>query len=125
MSRRAATALVIDVVLVVVFVAIGRRNHHEDEGLSGLVSVSGPFLIGLAVGWAATWRRRSPMAVTTGAIVWGCTLVIGMVLRRTVFDRGIATPFIIVATITLGVFLVGWRAIAGVIVKESEPPGRE
>ncbi|MCU1367591.1 MAG: hypothetical protein JWL72_1918 [Ilumatobacteraceae bacterium] len=118
MSRRAVIALAIDIVLVVVFVAIGRRNHHEDEGLSGLVSVSGPFLIGLGVGWAATWRKHAPMALTTGAGLWICTVVIGMVLRRTVFDRGIATAFIIVATITLGVFLVGWRAIAGAVSRE-------
>ncbi|MCU1394162.1 MAG: hypothetical protein JWM34_2590 [Ilumatobacteraceae bacterium] len=115
MSRRAWLALAIDIVLVIVFVAIGRRNHHEDEGLSGLASVSAPFLIGLAVGWLVTQvvrPHRAPMAVTTGVIVWVTTVVVGIVLRRIAFDRGIATPFIIVATITLGVFLVGWRAIA-------------
>jgi hypothetical protein len=32
-----------------------------------------------------------------------------MVLRNLVFDRGTALPFIIVATIVTGVFLVGWR----------------
>ena len=116
-SRRASLALAIDIVLVIVFVAIGRRNHHEDEGLSGLASVSAPFLIGLTVGWVGAWSRRKPMALATGAHIWGCTVLLGLVLRRTVFDRGIAIPFIIVATITLGVFLVGWRAIAGVVTK--------
>ena len=116
-SRRASLALAIDIVLVIVFVAIGRRNHHEDEGLSGLASVSAPFLIGLTGGWVGAWSRRKPMALATGAQIWGCTVLLGLVLRRTVFDRGIAIPFIIVATITLGVFLVGWRAIAGVVTK--------
>ncbi|MCU1399112.1 MAG: rane protein [Acidimicrobiales bacterium] len=125
MSRRAAIALAIDVVLVVAFVAIGRRNHHEDEGLSGLISVSAPFLIGLAIGWGATWRRHAPFELSTGAQLWACTVVVGLVLRRTVFDRGIALAFIIVATITLCVFLIGWRAIARAVFTTSEPPGRE
>jgi hypothetical protein len=32
-------------------------------------------------------------------------VVAGLLLRRFVFDRGIATPFIIVAVITLGLLL--------------------
>ncbi len=36
---------------------------------------------------------------------WLITVIVGLVLRRVVFDRGIATSFIIVATITLGVLL--------------------
>jgi len=117
MTRRAAAALAVDVVLVIVFVAIGRRNHHEDEGLSGLATVSAPFLIGLAVGWLATWRKHAPMAFSTGVVIWLSTVVVGLVLRRVAFDRGIATAFIIVATITLGVFLIGWRAIARAVRK--------
>jgi hypothetical membrane protein len=117
MNRRAAGALAIDVVLVIVFVAIGRRNHHEDEGLSGLASVSAPFLIGLGIGWLSTWRKHAPMAVMTGVMIWICTVVFGLVLRRVAFDRGIAAAFIIVATITLAVFLIGWRAIAGAVRK--------
>jgi archaellin len=32
-------------------------------------------------------------------------VIVGLLLRRVVFDRGIATPFIIVAAITIGVLL--------------------
>ncbi len=123
-NRRAAIALAIDVVLVVVFVAIGRRNHHEDEGLSGVLGVAGPFLIGLAVGWLVAWLGtkdavRAPMALRTGLVIWPCTVVVGLLLRRFAFDRGIATAFIIVATLTLGLFLLGWRAIAKAVGRPS------
>jgi hypothetical protein len=32
-----------------------------------------------------------------------------MVVRRLVFDDGTAAAFVVVATVFLGVFLVGWR----------------
>ena len=53
------------------------------------------------------------MDVETAFIIWPVTVVVGMVLRNLVFDRGTALPFIIVATVVIGVFLVGWRMIAG------------
>lgn len=103
---------VADVLAVVVFVAIGRRSHDEGSALAGTVKVAGPFLIGLVVAWAATRAWRSPAAIRTGLQVWGVTVVAGLVLRRTVFDRGIAPAFVIVTLIVLGVFLLGWRAVA-------------
>jgi FtsH-binding integral membrane protein len=44
-------------------------------------------------------------------VVWGYTVVMGMVLRNMVFDRGTATAFIIVATVFLGITMFGWRAL--------------
>jgi len=40
------------------------------------------------------------------------TVIVGLALRRLVFGDGIATPFIVVATITLGVLIVVGRALA-------------
>ena len=113
MNRRAATALAIDVIAVLIFVVIGRRNHNETgSAVSATVAVAGPFLIGLAVGWLATRAARAPLALRTGAGIWACTVVVGLILRRFAFDRGVAIAFIIVAALTLGLFLLGWRAIA-------------
>ena len=111
MTRRALIAALADIASIVVFVAIGRNNHKEGETVDGVMTVAAPFLIGLAVGWivARAWRR--PMAVDTAFIIWPVTVAVGMVLRNLVFDRGTALPFIIVATIVTGVFLVGWRLI--------------
>jgi hypothetical protein len=44
-------------------------------------------------------------------MVWGYTVVMGMVLRNLVFDRGTALAFIIVATVFLGITMFGWRAL--------------
>jgi hypothetical protein len=119
MSRRRelTIALALDVVTVVVFVAIGRREHDEGSALSQIAEVAAPFLIGLLAGWlvARAWQR--PLAMVTGLTIWPTTVVVGMILRHWVFDRGTAVSFMIVATVFLGLFLVGWRAIAGLFVR--------
>jgi Protein of unknown function (DUF3054) len=115
-------AALADVASVVVFVAIGRRNHDEGEAVDGILTVAAPFLIALVVGWliARAWTR--PMQVETAFILWPVTVGLGMVLRNLVFDRGTALPFIIVATLVLGVFLVGWRMVVAAIAARSLSP---
>jgi hypothetical protein len=62
------------------------------------------------------WRVwLQPDGVTTGLRVWLTTLGLGMVLRSLVFDDGTAISFVIVATVFLGTFLVGWRAVASAL----------
>jgi len=111
-SRRVAIAAAADIVAILVFVALGRNNHGEGETVGGIVTVAAPFLIGLALGWIAARAWKRPMQVDAAFIIWPVTVVAGMLLRRFVFDRGTALPFIIVATIVTGVFLVGWRLVA-------------
>ena len=105
-SRRAViTAAIVDVVAVVVFVAIGRRNHNEGTALSGILGVAAPFLIALGASWIGLRTWREPFNRASLIATWVITVFVGLLLRRLVFDRGIATSFIIVATITLGVLL--------------------
>jgi hypothetical protein len=108
-----AVAAVVDAALVLVFVVLGRSSHDEGNFLAGTLGVAAPFLIALAVGWALARAWKQPLALRTGVIVWLTTVVAGMVLRHTVFDRGTAVSFIIVAGVFTGAFLVGWRAVAG------------
>ena len=112
MNRRIAVAAVIDALAIIVFVSIGRRSHDEGSSVGGILAVAAPFLIGLAAGWlvARAWAR--PFEVVTGLIIWPITVLVGMLLRHFVFDRGTALAFVIVATIVTGVFLVGWRIVA-------------
>lgn len=109
---RIAIALGIDVFLVLVFAAIGRASHGEE--LSGLLVTAWPFLGGLALGWLVTLAWRAPAApVRTGLGVWVVTVAGGMLLRAAT-GQGTAIAFIVVATVTLLVLLVGWRVVAAV-----------
>ena len=104
-QRAVITTAVVDVVAVVVFVAIGRRNHNEGTALSGSIGVAAPFLIALGISWIGLRTWREPFNRASFIATWVITVFVGLLLRRVVFDRGIATAFIIVATITLGVLL--------------------
>ncbi len=111
-SRQVRVAAVIDVVAVIAFVIIGRKNHDEGSALSGIVKVAAPFLIALALGWLATRAWKSPMAVATGIVIWLVTIIAGLALRKVAFDGGAALPFVIVASLFNLATLVGWRCIA-------------
>lgn len=116
--KKPLPALALDVVLVVVFCAIGRRSH--DEGvLTGLFHTLWPFLTGLLIGWlvaSSAGKRAEDAAFSaaamwpTGVVVWLGALVGGMVLR-VVGGQGVAFSFVIVAASVLAVFLIGWRGL--------------
>ena len=121
MNRRTVIAALADIVAIVVFVAIGRSNHKEGETVDAIFTVAAPFLIALAVGWIAARAWTRPMQVETAFIIWPITVAVGMVLRNLVFDRGTALPFIIVATVVIGVFIVGWRMLAAIAERRISP----
>jgi len=110
--RSVLIAAALDVTSVLVFVTVGRRNHNEGTAIDEVITVAMPFLIALAIGWLVGRAWRRPMSLRIGAIVWTTTVVVGLLLRNLVFDRGTATSFIIVATLFLGAVLLGWRAVA-------------
>lgn len=122
-SRRSpALALLLDVVLVFVFAAIGRATHDGDvlgPFGSGLATTAWPFVAALLIGWLVTraWRRPSAV-VRTGLPVWAITVALGMVLRG-LSGQGIAVAFVIVATLTLALLLLGWRGIARLASRSS------
>ncbi|WP_102194435.1 DUF3054 domain-containing protein [Microbacterium aurantiacum] len=109
-------ALILDAVLVLIFAAVGRASHSEDP--AGFLLTAWPFLVALLVGHALAallpGRPRRPWSLAWGAVVWIVTVAGGMLLRVVSGDTAEA-PFIIVATLTLGVFLVGWRALTALL----------
>ena len=111
-SKIVLWSAVADLLSIVIFVAIGRKNHDEGEAATGIFRVAAPFLFAAVVGWLASQAWKKPIELRTGAIVWLTTIILGMILRHFVFDDGTATAFIIVATVFLCTFINGWRAIA-------------
>jgi hypothetical protein len=122
-DRRLAIAVGLDVFVVVLFVAIGRRNHHEGSAFVEVIETALPFLIGLATGWAIARGWKRPMSLLTGLVVWPTTLLVGMIVRNLVFDRGTATSFVIVATLFLGAGVMGWRIAAAQLIRRQRTPG--
>lgn len=107
--------LLVDAMLVIVFVLVGRSSHAEGLDPAGVCGTAWPFLAGFAAGWLVALGWRHPLAVwPTGIVVWASTLVIGMWLR-VASGQGAALAFIIVAALTLAVFLIGWRSAAWLV----------
>lgn len=111
-SPVSAAFLGIDAALVIVFAALGKNSHDESGGVGLVLKIAAPYLIALAVGWLVVRLWRSPLDLRLAAGAWLVTVALGTLLRRTVFDRGTAFSFVVVATIVLGAFLLGWRLLA-------------
>lgn len=111
----AAAAAVADLALILVFAAVGRDAHQRGDVVSGVLLTAWPFLAGAAAGWLAARAWRDPLSVRrSGLAVWLGSLVGGMLLRA-VTGQTVVLPFVIVALLSLGVLLVGYRLIiAGV-----------
>ena len=111
--RRPPVAALLDVALVVVFAAVGRASHAESNPVVGALATAWPFLVGTAVGWVVVrvLRGRWPVDVGPGVTVWFSTVVFGMLLRHAT-GAGTAASFVVVASVVLAVFLLGWRALA-------------
>lgn len=107
----------LDVIGVVIFCAVGRRSHDEGLDVAGVATTAWPFLAGTGVGWLASRAWRRPTAVVpTGVVVWLCTVVVGMVLRKA-SSAGVAASFVVVAASVTALLLLGWRAVAGLAVR--------
>ncbi|NMO02455.1 DUF3054 domain-containing protein [Gordonia sp. TBRC 11910] len=116
----------LDFVAVTTFLVIGRLNHHHGFDPLSFLQAWWPFAVGAAAGWSICYlyshvRAREllhsdfhPDRMPTGIVVWILTVAVGMLLRW-ILHQGTELSFIIVATCALGLFFLGWRAIARVV----------
>ncbi len=112
-------AIIADVVLVLVFALSGRSSHHESLDVGGILTTAWPFVAALLAGWVASRNWRSPVRVwPNGVCIWVITVMGGMILR-VVSGGTAATAFVIVATVVLGVFLLGHRALAALVLRRA------
>jgi hypothetical protein len=110
-------AIAIDVVCVLAFCAVGRRSHAEGITVAGVLETAWPFLSGTAAGWLAAraWRRPTSLA-PAGVVIWVSTVVVGMLLRKAT-SQGMALSFVVVASLSTAILLLGWRLGARVLAR--------
>lgn len=128
--RRTYTALT-DLLAVLLFAFIGRMNHAEGLSFHGVFTTTWPFALGAAIGWALAYLFahmrsdhgfdydfRPERLFPDGVLVWVAAVAVGMILRS-LFHQGVAFSFVIVATIVLGAFLLGWRGLRLVLARRA------
>ena len=111
MRAKLLTVICLDAALLVVFAAIGRRAHDEGSAVGGTLTIAAPFLIGYAVAAAVLRLDRDPLGLRRAVPVWLAGIALGLLLRGTAFDRGLAPAFVVVAFLTTGLMLLGWRPL--------------
>ena len=86
--------------------------------MAGIAQTAWPFLAGAGVGWLLIGGWRRPFTVIpVGVVVWVCTVVVGMVLRKET-SAGVSTSFVVVASASTAVLLLGWRAAAALVRRD-------
>jgi len=109
--------MAVDVVLIVLFALLGRREHEHALSISGILMTALPFLIAYV---AMTFLSRPWFTINklfpAGVLVWVGTVAAGLALRI-VFGSTAAVPFIIVASLVLGAFLMGRRLVTSLVAR--------
>jgi len=102
----------LDLLVVTVFVLVGRRSHDEGESLAGVLRVWWPFAAGLGLSGVLSGAWWYPFAWKRVIGLWLGTVAVGMVLRISIQGRDFKPSFVIVTTLFFGLGMLGWRAIA-------------
>lgn len=109
---RSLGALVGDLLIVLLFVAIGLIQHGDSLTTQNLFTVGWPFAVGALLGHLAIRSWRAPFALwPQGVFVWAITIAAAMMLR-TLLGEGTDLSFVLVAAGVTGVLMLGWRALA-------------
>lgn len=111
-NRMARWFWVLDALVIVAFVVIGRDDHGFVSDASDYARVAAPFLVGLAVAGVSLRAWRDPISLRTGLLLSLGTLLVGMLARRFIWDAGTARTFVLVTAGFLVAGMVGWRLVA-------------
>lgn len=116
-GRSRAVILALDVVLIVLFAALGRDTHQHGLDPAGILVTASPFLAACLAGWILLSRRSSPAALwPAGVALWLITVVAGLGIRA-LFGGGVALSFAIVTLCVLGAFLLLPRLAAHLLAR--------
>ncbi len=102
-------SFVCDLVVVVVFVAIGRHTHDRHSSFNDFLRILWPFALSVLLASLVVRRTmKAKTAVAQGAVIAIVTTAVAMALR-VLSGQGTAIAFIIVSLVFLGAAMIGWR----------------
>jgi len=109
-SAAVISAVVVDLVCVIVFAVLGKAVHDEHRSWWYFFVIVWPFVVALLVSHDVVWRMRmsSRKVAPGGILILLATYIVGMALRA-LTGGGMAIGFMIVAAVFLLVTMIGWR----------------
>ncbi len=111
------TVLLTDLLLILIFSAMGRTQHESGLTTMGILSTAAPFLASCVAGWSITQNWNAPSRFwPNGVLVWLVTVIGGLTLRG-FLDQPPALSFQIVTLLVLGALLLGHRLIRAALGK--------
>jgi hypothetical protein len=114
---------VLDVLVVVSFVVIGRDTHGFVSDWRETLEVALPFLLALFVGIGVVMAWMDPTSWLGGLVIAAVTVIGGLVLRKYVFGAGTATTFVWLTAGWMTAWMIGWRLVAARIVRVADGRG--
>ncbi|MEJ4098758.1 DUF3054 domain-containing protein [Corynebacterium mastitidis] len=105
-----------DAAAIALFALLARVAHRSEDmplTVGGWLGTLWPFLLGVALAWGglALGRRSSLWGSMLAA--WPCAVVVGLAIWGLRHGAVPHWSFIIVATVSSGVLMAAWRAVAG------------
>jgi peptidoglycan/LPS O-acetylase OafA/YrhL len=119
-QRTVIAAALSDAFLILVFAGIGRDAHQRGDIVTGVFLTAWPFLAGGAIAWFAGRAWRNPLSMASGAVIWLGAVAGGMVLRA-LTGQSVVFAFVIVALLSLALFLLGYRALIALVRRLRRP----
>ena len=109
----------LDLLVIVIFVVIGRSVHGHRESFGGFVKTVAPFFAGLVVAWAINrpWKNSVEYFLRiwpTGTVICVTAALVGQLVRLIV-GQGSAIPFVLVSVGFFALAMLGWRLIFSLI----------
>lgn len=102
---------VLDGLVVVSFVLIGRDAHGFTNDWGATLEVALPFLLALSAGIGIAMAWMDPTSWLGGLVIAVVTVVGGLVLRKYVFEDGTASTFVWLTAGWMIAWMVGWRLV--------------
>ena len=110
-----AVLLALDLILIIVFAAVGRDTHEHGLDPAGILVTASPFLAACLAGRAVLARWISPALLwPAGVVLWIITVAAGLGIRA-LFGGGVVLSFAVVTLVVLGAFLLLPRAAAALL----------
>ena len=109
-------AAVMDIIAVLLFALLARIAHNSPElpfSWGGVLTTAWPFLLGAAAGFGVMTilRRPAGAVVPFGITVWIPAVIVGLTIWGFHHSKFPHWSFIIVATVTSAIFILGWRGL--------------